>query len=69
MLNTSFLMRAKKSHDVFSTQKRPNTKELLLWKFPISVGGTVKLGNKERFVTEQIGVKEPFSMTNCQCTS
>ena len=30
---------------------------------------TVKLGNKERFDKEQIGVKEPFSMTNCQFTS
>ena len=30
---------------------------------------TVKLGDKERFDKEQIGVKEPFSMTNCQFTS
>ena len=30
---------------------------------------TVKLGNKERFDKEQIGVKEPFPMTNCQFTS
>ena len=26
---------------------------------------TVKLGDKERFDKEQIGVKEPFPMTNC----
>ena len=30
---------------------------------------TVKLGNKERFDNEQIGIKEPFSMANCQFTS
>ena len=30
---------------------------------------TVKLGNKERFDKEQVGVKEPFSVTNCQFTS
>ena len=29
---------------------------------------TVKLGDKERFDEEQIGVKEPFSVTNCQFT-
>ena len=30
---------------------------------------TVKLGDKESFDKEQIGVKEPFSVTNCQFTS
>ena len=30
---------------------------------------TVKLGDKERFDKEQIGVKETFPMTNCQFTS
>ena len=35
---------------------------------------TVKLGDKERFDKErfdkeQIGVKEPFPMTNCQFTT
>ena len=30
---------------------------------------TVKLGVKEPFDKEQIGVKEPFPMTNCQFTS
>ena len=30
---------------------------------------TVKLGDKERFDMEQIGVKEPFPMTNCQFAS
>ena len=29
----------------------------------------VKLGDKERFGKEQIGVKEPFPVTNCQFTS
>ena len=33
---------------------------------PIS---TVKLGNKERFDKEQIGIKEPFSVTNLPFTS
>jgi hypothetical protein len=30
---------------------------------------TVKLGDKEHFEKEQIGVKEPFYVTNCQFTS
>ena len=30
---------------------------------------TVKLGDKERFDKEQIGVKEPFPVTNSQFTS
>ena len=30
---------------------------------------TVKLGEKERFDKEQIDVKEPFPMTNCQFIS
>ena len=29
----------------------------------------VKLGDKERFDKEKIGVKEPFPVTNCQFTS
>ena len=29
---------------------------------------TVKLGDKERFDKEHIGVKEPLAMTNCQFT-
>ena len=31
--------------------------------------GTVKLGNKERFDKELIGIKEPFPMTNLPFTS
>ena len=34
------------------------------WKF-----STVKLGNKERFDKEQIGIKEPFPVTNLPFTS
>ena len=30
---------------------------------------TVKLGNKERFDKEQIGIKEPFPATNLPFTS
>ena len=30
---------------------------------------TVKLGNKERFVKELIGIKEPFPVTNLPFTS
>ena len=30
---------------------------------------TVKLGDNEHFDKEQIGVKEPFSVTKCQFTS
>ena len=29
---------------------------------------TVKLGDRESFDKEQIGVKEPFPVTNCQFT-
>ena len=29
---------------------------------------TVKLGDKEHFDKEQIGVKEPFPVTKCQFT-
>ena len=32
-------------------------------------GSTVKLGNKERFDKEQIGIKEPFPVTNLRFTS
>ena len=31
-------------------------------------GSTVKLGNKERFDKEQIGIKEPFPVTNLPFT-
>ena len=31
--------------------------------------GTVKLGNKERFDKEQIGIKEPLPVTNLPFTS
>ena len=30
--------------------------------------GTFKLGDKERFDKEQIGVKEPITVSNCQFT-
>ena len=33
------------------------------------LGSTVKLGDKERFDKEKIGVKELFPMTNCQFAS
>ena len=35
----------------------------------IKFASTVKLGDKERFDKEQIGVKEPFPVINCQFTS
>ena len=34
-----------------------------------SIYNTVKLGDKELFDKEQIGIKEPFPVTNCQFTS
>ena len=40
-------------------------KKFLIAKFDF----TVKLGNKERFDKEQIGIKEPFPMTNLPFTS
>ena len=33
------------------------------------IENTVKLGNKERFDKEQIGIKEPFPVTNLPFTS
>ena len=36
-----------------------------LSKGPDFLNDTVKLGNKERFDKEQIGDKEPFSVTKC----
>ena len=33
------------------------------------IQNTVKLGDKERFDKELIGVKEPFPVTKCQFTS
>ena len=38
-------------------------------KFMIMYLGTVKLGNKERFDKEQIGIKKPFPVTNLPFTS
>ena len=35
----------------------------------LNKGCTVKLGNKERFDKEQIGIKEPFPVTNLPFTS
>ena len=35
----------------------------------IKMTNTVKLGNKERFDKEQIGIKEPFPVTNLPFTS
>ena len=35
----------------------------------LEVFNTVKLGDMERFDKEQIGVKKPFLVTNCQFTS
>ena len=42
------------------TQKETDRKKYLC---------TVKLGNKERFAKEQIGIKEPFPVTNLPFTS
>ena len=35
----------------------------------LELHSTVKLGNKERFDKEQIGIKEPFPVTNLPFTS
>ena len=37
--------------------------------FVTTIAITVKLDNKEHFDKEQIGVKEPRCMTNCQFTT
>ena len=35
----------------------------------MQIHDSVKPGDKERFDKEQMGVKEPFPVTNCQLTS
>ena len=42
---------------------------MTIGKILLSRPNAVKLGDKERFDKEKIGVKEPFSMTNWQFTS
>ena len=49
----------------FLAQKLQKT-ESLIW---ICFTHTVKLGNKKRFDKEQIGIKEPFPVTNLPFTS
>ena len=36
----------------------------LLWTYWLQIQNTVKLGNKEWFDRELIGIKEPFPVTN-----
>ena len=45
-----------------------HNEDLLFQKF-VMVFSTVKLGNKEWFDKEQIGIKEPFPVTNLPFTS
>ena len=45
------------------------SKEFKRQSYCIVVVSTVKLGNKELFDKEQIGIKEPFPVTKCQFTS
>ena len=40
-----------------------------IWICTMNYTATAKLGDKERIDKEQIGVKEPFPMTNCQFTT
>ena len=46
-----------------------DSESLLLYSWKFAIKNTVKLGDKERFDKEQIGVKELFLVTNCQFTS
>ena len=39
------------------------------WNLDSNIPNTVKLGDKERFDKEQIGIKEPFPVTNLPFTS
>ena len=41
----------------------------IVYRVTTNLSGTVKLGDKELFDKEQIGVKEPFPMTNLPFTS
>ena len=48
----------------------PRKNNLLLFRSKVhKCHYTVKLGNKERFDKEQIGIKEPFPVTNLPFTS
>ena len=62
---------------IILTYKGYHFSSFLLPRLPLHIGlqcklqkvGTVKLGDKERFDKEQIGVKEPFHVIKCQFTS
>jgi hypothetical protein len=60
----------KKTYKKFSARRQPRFVGRLGFHYVFMYAfDTVKLGDKERFDKEQIGVKEPFPVTNCQFTS
>ena len=68
----SLFMQVKSIWLKFKKNEKKNRKMALLYKNiknEYNNDDTVKLGDKKRFDKEQIGVKEPFSVTNCQFTS
>ena len=68
----SLFMQVKSIWLKFKKNEKKNHKMALLYKNiknEYNNDDTVKLGDKKRFEKEQIGVKKPFSMTNCQFTS
>ena len=67
-----FLVNINKSLGYRVSEKRTffgDSESQLLYSWKFAIKNTVKLGDKERFDKEQIGVKEPFLVTNCQFTS
>ena len=60
--------KGKRPHEVLRKVSQPFS-EKNRWVKILKYVCTVKLGDKERFDKEQIGVKEPFPVTNCQFTS
>ena len=66
-----FEFRAKTCLDFFQVKHLFDLQFLSLVFYPLDMlkPNTVKLVDKERFDKEQIGVKEPFPIINCQFTS
>ena len=57
------------SRDLIFPHKRTKVKRVCLVHIHFFFDDTVKLGNKERFDKEQIGIREPYPVTNLPFTS
>ena len=62
-------MNLKVDYDLQTFRKNWLHKRHIVNVIDLIYSGTVKFGNKERFDKEQIGIKEPFPVTNLPFTS